>query len=165
MKTLFGCSKKRLVTSVAQQVDGENPNVHLTSDDVLMCVLPMFHIYALNSILLCGLRVGAAIVLVQRFEIGSFLGAMERYKVTYGPFVPPIVLAVAKSEKTEDYDLSAVRMVQSGAAPLGKEMEEAVRAKFRNATLGQVNVLSVFRMPSLVNAVNPVITRSFVFAY
>ncbi|KAE9467624.1 hypothetical protein C3L33_00441, partial [Rhododendron williamsianum] len=60
---------------------------------------------------------------------------MERYKVTYGPFVPPIVLAVAKCEKTDDYDLSAVRMVQSGAAPLGKEVEEAVRAKFRNATL------------------------------
>lgn len=142
------------MTSVAQQVDGENPNLHMTSDDVLMCVLPMFHIYALNSILLCGLRVGAAIVLVQKFEIGSFLGAMERYKVTYGPFVPPIVLAVAKCEKTDDYDLSAVRMVQSGAAPLGKEVEEAVRAKFRNATLGQVNttalnVLSVFRMPSL----------------
>ncbi|KAG5537353.1 hypothetical protein RHGRI_024709 [Rhododendron griersonianum] len=128
---------KGLVTSVAQQVDGENPNLHMTSDDVLMCVLPMFHIYALNSILLCGLRVGAAIVLVQKFEIGSFLGAMERYKVTYGPFVPPIVLAVAKCEKTDDYDLSAVRMVQSGAAPLGKEVEEAVRAKFRNATLGQ----------------------------
>lgn len=71
------------------------------------------------------------------------------------------MLAIAKSEKTEDYDLSAVRMVQSGAAPLGKEVEEAVRAKFRNAMLGQVNVLSVFRMPSLVNAVNPVITRSF----
>lgn len=128
-----------LVTSVAQQVDGENPNLHMTSDDVLMCVLPMFHIYALNSILLCGLRVGAVIVLLHKFEIGSFLGAMERYKVTYGPFVPPIVLAIAKSEKTDDYDLSAVRMVQSGAAPLGKEVEEAVRAKFRNATLGQVN--------------------------
>nr|WCF44269.1 4-coumarate--CoA ligase 1 [Vaccinium corymbosum] len=128
---------KGLVTSVSQQVDGENPHLYMNSDDVSMCVLPLFHIYAMNSILLCSLRVGAAILLVQKYEILSFLGLMERYKVTYGPFVPPIVLAIAKSEKVDDYDLSSVRMVQSGAAPLGKDVEEAVSAKFPNATLGQ----------------------------
>jgi len=128
---------KGLVTSVSQQVDGENPHLYMNSDDVSMCVLPLFHIYAMNSILLCSLRVGSAILLVQKYEILSFLGLMERYKVTYGPFVPPIVLAIAKSEKVDDYDLSSVRMVQSGAAPLGKDVEEAVSAKFPNATLGQ----------------------------
>lgn len=74
---------------------------------------------------------------MQKYEILSFLGLMQRFKVTYGPFVPPIVLAIAKSEKVDDYDLSSVRMVQSGAAPLGKDVEEAVSAKFPNATLGQ----------------------------
>ncbi|KAJ6713196.1 4-COUMARATE--COA LIGASE 2-LIKE [Salix purpurea] len=49
---------KGLITSVAQQVDGENPNLYFHSEDVILCVLPMFHIYALNSIMLCGLRVG-----------------------------------------------------------------------------------------------------------
>ncbi|CAN1344850.1 4-coumarate--CoA ligase 2 [Linum perenne] len=98
---------KGLVTSVAQQVDGENPNLYFTSDDVILCVLPMFHIYALNSIMLCGLR------------------------------VPPVVLAIAKSSETEKYDLSSIRMLKSGAAPLGKELEDAVGAKFPNARLGQ----------------------------
>ncbi|PSS07592.1 4-coumarate--CoA ligase [Actinidia chinensis var. chinensis] len=128
---------KGLVTSVAQQVDGDNPNLYMHSDDVMICVLPLFHIYSLNSVLLCGLRVGAAILVVQKFEIGSFLGLMERYKVTIGPFVPPIVLAIAKSPAVDDYDLSAVRTVMSGAAPLGRELEEAARAKFPNAKLGQ----------------------------
>lgn len=128
---------KGLVTSVAQQVDGENPNLYMHSDDVLICVLPLFHIYSLNSVLLCGLRVGAAILIVQKFEINSFLGLIQKYKVTIGPFVPPIVLGIAKSPQVDDYDLSTIRTVMSGAAPLGKELEDIVRAKFPNAKLGQ----------------------------
>ncbi|KAI3504508.1 hypothetical protein L1887_26034 [Cichorium endivia] len=129
---------KGLVTSVAQQVDGENPNLWIHSEDVLMCVLPLFHIYSLNSILLCGLRAGAAILIMQKFDIVPFLELIQKYKVTIGPFVPPIVLAIAKNEEVVDkYDVSSVRTVMSGAAPLGKELEDTVRMKFPNAKLGQ----------------------------
>ncbi|KDP41905.1 hypothetical protein JCGZ_26923 [Jatropha curcas] len=128
---------KGLVASVAQQVDGENPNLYFRSEDVILCVLPMFHIYALNSIMLCGLRVGAAILIMPKFEIGTLLELIQRYKVTVAPIVPPIVLAIAKSPDTEKYDLSSVRMLKSGAAPLGKELEDTVRAKFPQAVLGQ----------------------------
>ncbi|MFS7940372.1 4-coumarate--CoA ligase 2 [Helianthus anomalus] len=129
---------KGLVTSVAQQVDGENPNLWIHEEDVLICVLPLFHIYSLNSILLCGLRAGAAILIMQKFDIVPFLELIQKYKVTIGPFVPPIVLAIAKNEEIVDkYDLSSIRTVMSGAAPLGKELEDTVRAKFPNAKLGQ----------------------------
>ncbi|RAL41428.1 hypothetical protein DM860_010222 [Cuscuta australis] len=128
---------KGLVTSVAQQVDGPNPNLYFHNEDVILCVLPLFHIYSLNSVLLCGLRVGAAILIMPKFEIVPFFELIEKYKVTIGPFVPPIVLAIAKSPYVGNYDLSSVRTVMSGAAPLGKELEDAVRAKFPNAKLGQ----------------------------
>lgn len=55
-----------------------------------------------------------------------------------GPFVPPIVLAIAKDPIVGNYDLSSVKMVMSGAAPLGKELEDAFRARLPNAVLGQV---------------------------
>ncbi|XP_061361735.1 4-coumarate:CoA ligase 1-like isoform X1 [Gastrolobium bilobum] len=128
---------KGLVTSVAQQVDGENPNLYFNSEDVVICVLPLFHIYSLNSVLLCGLRVGASILIMQKFEIITLLELVEKHKVTIAPFVPPIVLAIAKSPDIDRYDLSSIRMVMSGAAPMGKELEDAVRAKLPNATLGQ----------------------------
>uniref|UniRef100_A0A1U9WSG1 4-coumarate:coenzyme A ligase 1 n=1 Tax=[Ixeris] dentata var. albiflora TaxID=190261 RepID=A0A1U9WSG1_9ASTR len=129
---------KGLVTSVAQQVDGENPNLWIHKEDVLICVLPLFHIYSLNSILLCGLRAGAAILIMQKFEIVPFLQLIEKYKVTIGPFVPPIVLTIANNEELVDkHDLSSMRTVMSGAAPLGKELEDTVRMKFPNAKLGQ----------------------------
>ncbi|KAG6418228.1 hypothetical protein SASPL_120429 [Salvia splendens] len=128
---------KGLVTSVAQQVDGENPNLYVHSEDVMLCVLPLFHIYSLNSVLLCGLRVGAAILIMQKFDIVPFLELIQKYKVTIGPVVPPIVLAIAKSPLVGKYDISSVRMVISGAAPLGKELEDSVRTKFPDAQLGQ----------------------------
>ncbi|KAJ7979477.1 4-coumarate:CoA ligase 4 [Quillaja saponaria] len=130
-------SHKGLVTSVAQQVDGDNPNLYFKNEDVILCVLPLFHIYSLNSILLCGLRVGATILIMQKFEINLLLELVEKYKVTIAPFVPPIVLGISKSPELERYDLSSIRMVISGAAPLGKELENAVRAKLPNAKLGQ----------------------------
>lgn len=129
---------KSLVTSVAQQVDGENPNLYFHEKDVILCVLPLFHIYSLNSVLLCSLRVGAAILIMQKFEIVTLMELVEKYKVTIAPFVPPIVLAVSKSPVIDKYDLSSIRMVMSGAAPMGKELEDAVRDRLPNAKLGQV---------------------------
>ncbi|KAF9680566.1 hypothetical protein SADUNF_Sadunf06G0135100 [Salix dunnii] len=128
---------KGLVTSVAQQVDGENPNLYFHEKDVILCMLPLFHIYSLNSVLLCGLRVGSAILLMQKFEIVTLMELVQKYKVTIAPFVPPVVLAVAKCSVVDKYDLSSIRTVMSGAAPMGKELEDAVRAKLPNAKLGQ----------------------------
>ncbi|KAI6680743.1 hypothetical protein NL676_034624 [Syzygium grande] len=125
------------VTSVAQQVDGDNPNLYFHKEDVILCVLPLFHIYCLNSVMFCALRVGAAILIMQKFEIMALLELVQRYRVTILPIVPPIVLAIAKSAEVDRYDLSSVRTVMSGAAPMGKELEDTVRAKLPNATLGQ----------------------------
>ncbi|XP_022933955.1 4-coumarate--CoA ligase 2-like isoform X1 [Cucurbita moschata] len=126
-----------LVTSVAQQVDGENPHLYIRSDDVVLCVLPLFHIYSLNSIMMCSLRVGAAILIVQKFDINYVVELVGKYKVTIAPLVPPIVLAIAKSPAVGGWEMSSIRLVLSGAAPLGKELEDAFRAKLPDAILGQ----------------------------
>ncbi|CAK9310325.1 unnamed protein product [Citrullus colocynthis] len=146
---------KGLITGVAQQMDGQNPNLYYHRDDVILCVLPFFHIYSLNSILLCGLRAGAAIVIMQKFEIISLLQLIEKYKISIMPIVPPILLAIAKSSEFEQYDVSSVRVLKSGGAPLGKELEDAVRAKFPAAILGQGYGMT---------EAGPVLTMSLAFA-
>ncbi|GMI92883.1 4-coumarate:CoA ligase 2 [Hibiscus trionum] len=128
---------KSLVTSTAQHVGGENPNIYFHERDVILCVLPLFHIYSLNCVLLCSLRAGAAILIMQKFEIVTLMELVQKYRVTIAPFVPPIVLAIAKSPDVDKYDLSSIRMVISGAAPMGKKLEDAVRARLPNAKLGQ----------------------------
>ncbi|PUZ50762.1 hypothetical protein GQ55_6G085400 [Panicum hallii var. hallii] len=128
---------RSLSTSVAQQVDGDNPNIGFTADDVILCSLPMFHIYSLNTIMMCGLRVGAAIVVMRRFDLARMMELVERHRITIAPLVPPIVVAVAKSDQAAAHDLSSVRMVLSGAAPMGKDIEDAFMAKLPGAVLGQ----------------------------
>ncbi|CBI17820.3 unnamed protein product, partial [Vitis vinifera] len=128
---------KSMITSVAQQVDGENPNLYFHLDDVILCVLPMFHIYSLSSVVLCGLRVGAAILIMQKFEINTLMELVQKHKVTIAPFVPPILLAIAKSPVAHQYDLSSIRTVISGAAPMGKELEDSLGSKLPNAVIGQ----------------------------
>ncbi|KDP36411.1 hypothetical protein JCGZ_08680 [Jatropha curcas] len=128
---------KGSITSVAQLVDGENPNLYIHCHDVILCLLPLFHIYALSLILLCGLRVGAALLIVQKFEISSLMELLTKYKVTVAPFVPPIILAIVKRPVTDKYDLSSIRFMISSAAPMGKELEDAIKAKLPNAILAQ----------------------------
>jgi 4-coumarate--CoA ligase len=129
---------KSLISSVAQQVDGENPNLHFSREDVIICLLPLFHIYSLHSVLLCALRVCCTIVIMPKYTIPQLLEMIQKYKVSLLPVVPPVVLGIAKSPIVENYDLSSVRKIMSGAAPLGKELEEKFQSKFPNAVLGQV---------------------------
>ncbi|KAL0913761.1 hypothetical protein M5K25_017246 [Dendrobium thyrsiflorum] len=128
---------RSLISSIAQQVDGENPNLYLKTSDVVLCVLPLFHIFSLNSVLLCSLRAGAAVLIMPKFEIRTMLGYIERYKVTVAAVVPPLVLALAKNPVVENYNLSSIRIVISGAAPLGKELEAALSCRLPHAILGQ----------------------------
>ncbi|GAB2264955.1 4-coumarate--CoA ligase 3 [Dionaea muscipula] len=128
---------KSLITSVAQQVDGENPNLFLSEEDVVLCLLPLFHIFSLNSVMLCALRAGSGILLMHKFEIGALLELIQRHRVSVAAVVPPIVLALAKNPVVENYDLTSIRVVLSGAAPLGKELESTLRSRVPRAVLGQ----------------------------
>jgi 4-coumarate--CoA ligase len=128
------------VSNVAQQVDGANPNLYMREGDVALCVLPLFHIFSLNSVLLCALRAGAAVMLMPKFEMGAMLEGIQRWRVTVAAVVPPLVLALAKNPALEKYDLSSIRIVLSGAAPLGKELVDALRARVPQAVFGQVSV-------------------------
>ncbi|KAK7257676.1 hypothetical protein RIF29_31822 [Crotalaria pallida] len=106
-------------------------------DNVFLCVLPMFHVFGLAVITYSVLRRGNTVVSLGRFEFETFLKAMERYKVTNLWVVPPIVLAMAKQSVVKNYDLSSLKRIGSGAAPLGKELMEEVAKRFPHATISQ----------------------------
>ncbi|PYS29237.1 MAG: 4-coumarate--CoA ligase family protein, partial [Acidobacteria bacterium] len=95
---------------------------YFSRDDTLLCVLPLFHIYGLVVVLNMGLHLGATIVTMPRFDLEQFLGLIQKYRVTLSHIVPPIVLKLAKDPSVEKYDLSSLKMIFSGAAPLGPEL-------------------------------------------
>jgi acyl-CoA synthetase (AMP-forming)/AMP-acid ligase II len=88
--------------------------------DRILAVLPFFHIYGMVVVMKLGLCNGATIVTMPRFDFEEFLAITQKYRLTNLPIVPPIVLAMVKSPLVDKYDLSSVRLVFSGAAPLGE---------------------------------------------
>ncbi|MBA3515298.1 MAG: 4-coumarate--CoA ligase family protein [Pyrinomonadaceae bacterium] len=98
---------------------------YFTENDTLICVLPLFHIYGLVVILNMGLYTGATIVTLPRFELEQFLKCIDDYGVTLAHLVPPIVLALSKSPLVENYDLSSLRTIFCGAAPLDENLTRA----------------------------------------
>jgi acyl-CoA synthetase (AMP-forming)/AMP-acid ligase II len=98
----------------------------IEADDTLIGVLPFFHIYGMTVIMNQGLRAGATIVTMPRFDLEQFLGLIEEHGVTRAYVVPPIALALGKHPAVEGRDLSSIRTIMSGAAPLGGELSEQV---------------------------------------
>jgi acyl-CoA synthetase (AMP-forming)/AMP-acid ligase II len=96
-----------------------------TSDDVIIGVLPFFHIYGMTVIMNIALYLGATVVTMPRFDLEQFLQVLQDYKVTRAYLVPPIVLALAKHPVVDNYDLSSLEVITSGAAPLGPDLAEA----------------------------------------
>jgi acyl-CoA synthetase (AMP-forming)/AMP-acid ligase II len=98
----------------------------IAEDDTLIGVLPFFHIYGMVVIMNQGLRSGATIVTMPRFDLDQFLGLIAEHGVTRAYVVPPIALALAKHPAVGEHDVSSVKVIMSGAAPLGAELAGAV---------------------------------------
>ncbi len=114
-------SHRNLVANLAQM----EHHLGLGDDEVMIAVLPFFHIYGMQVIMNDGLRRGTTLVTMPRFELAQFLGLVQRYRATRLLLVPPIILALAKHPLVADFDLSSVRSILSGAAPLGAELSRA----------------------------------------
>jgi acyl-CoA synthetase (AMP-forming)/AMP-acid ligase II len=96
--------------------------VPLDADATMIAVLPFFHIYGMTVFLALGLAHGATIVSMPRFDFEQFLTLIQRHRVTQAMLVPPIILALAKHPLVAAYNLSSLRWINSGAAPLGADL-------------------------------------------
>ncbi|KAI0164891.1 hypothetical protein GGR57DRAFT_450903 [Xylariaceae sp. FL1272] len=94
--------------------------------DKQLAILPFFHVYGLTVIALTALRMGLMTVVLPKFDLEKACQVIQEYGVTFASIPPPVVLALAKSPFVSKYDLSSVRFLNSGAAPLGRDLVEMV---------------------------------------
>jgi len=97
-------------------------HVALDEDEVIYAVLPFFHIYGMQVLMNYALTRGCTVVTEPRFDLKQMLTLTQRHRITRLFLVPPIVLALAKVPLVDEYDLSSVRQIFSGAAPLGGDI-------------------------------------------
>ncbi|KAI8019024.1 4-coumarate--CoA ligase-like 9 [Camellia lanceoleosa] len=103
---------------------------------VSLMILPLFHVFGF-FMMIAAAAMGETLVLMERFDFEGMLRAVEEYKVNYMSVSPPLVVALAKSEVAAKYDLTSLRVLGCGGAPLGKEVSQRFTAKFPNVEIVQ----------------------------
>ena len=93
-------------------------------EDKIICVLPLFHIFALTNVLLRGLQEGNELMLRPRFDVATTLADIEVKRATVFPGVPTMWIALANTPDIDKRDLSSLRYVASGGAALPVEVAE-----------------------------------------
>jgi acyl-CoA synthetase (AMP-forming)/AMP-acid ligase II len=126
---------RNLVANICQ-CEGMETFEQFREDDVCLAVLPFFHIYGMVVIMQWALAEGGTLIVMPRFDMEAFLGAVQTYHITKAPLVPPIVVGLAKHPAVDKYDLSSLRFIFSGAAPLGEAVAREA-AKRVGCTLAQ----------------------------
>ncbi|MEB8339791.1 4-coumarate--CoA ligase family protein [Streptomyces endophyticus] len=124
---------RNIATNLAQL----QPVLPTGPGDRILAVLPFFHIYGLTALMNGPLRQGSTVVVLPRFDLDTFLAAIEKHRITHLYVAPPIVLALAKHPAVEGYDLSSLRHVISAAAPLDGELARACGSRLGLPPVGQ----------------------------
>lgn len=140
-------SHRNLISNVEQDLTARD---HISENDVVYAVLPLFHIFGLNVVLGVSLTVGATILLVQRFDPATAVQSIVQRQVTVVPGAPPMWVAFSHFDELPADSFSTVRLAVSGAARLSNTVHERMEERFG---------LSVHEGYGLTEA-SPVVTSS-----
>lgn len=91
----------------------------------MLGVLPLFHVFAMSTVMNLSLEFGAEILLLPRFELEQVMKTIHKKKPTLFPAVPTIYTAIANHKEGDRYDLSSIKFCISGGAPLPVEVKAA----------------------------------------
>ena len=104
-------------------------------------LIPFFHIYGITGICCATLRNKGKVVVMNRFDLRTFLNALLKQEVTFAPIVPPIILALVKNPIVEEFDLSKLKLraIMTAAATLTPEILAAFENKFPGVQVQEVS--------------------------
>ncbi len=105
-------------------------STRLTSDDVVLGVVPLSHAHGLGNALLAALRAGASLLVRPRFLRRQVLELLTHERVTVFPAVPFMLRMLAATDRRRHIDLSGLRLCVTAGAPLPAEVFSAFRHRF-----------------------------------
>ena len=113
---------RNLVANVAQSM----PLLGAGADARILAILPFFHIYGMTVLLNLAFRSRARLVTMPRFDLAEFLRIIQDFRITWAFIAPPIAVALAKHPLVDQYDLTSMEFIVSGAAPFDDTLGHAV---------------------------------------
>jgi len=101
-----------------------------------LALLPLFHIFGFAT-QMTGLKFRGTVVHNPRFQPKLFLRTIQKYKITFIPVVPPLVNFLARHPEVDNYNVSSVRVLFCGGAPLSKASADAAMTRLPNLEVVQ----------------------------
>ncbi|EEH04398.1 phenylacetyl-CoA ligase [Histoplasma capsulatum G186AR] len=123
-------SHRNIVSNILQFTAGELGNLSWDRDKVL-AFLPFFHIYGLTCIIHKSMYTGLHLVVMSKFDIEKWCAHVQKFRITFSYIVPPVVVLLAKHPVVDKYNLSSLRLLNCGAAPLSRELVEAMSTRIK----------------------------------
>ncbi|CAJ2503618.1 Uu.00g110120.m01.CDS01 [Anthostomella pinea] len=93
-------------------------------------VLPMFHITGIVHSMHLPVVLNAEVIMLPSFSMESMLATIVEYQIKELLFVPPILIRLVRDPIVDKYDLSCVKRLSSGAAPISEEILQLLKQKF-----------------------------------
>ncbi|KAK0050708.1 4-coumarate--CoA ligase 5 [Biomphalaria pfeifferi] len=112
-------------------------SLHTSPEDRVIGLLPLFHIYGMIVVQFTVLLGGSSVVYLPKFEPETFLSCLQNKKITLAHLVPPLVVFLAKHPLVSQYNLTSLRTIICGAAPLGSEITSEFQKRFDKTTINQ----------------------------
>ncbi|KAF5360126.1 hypothetical protein D9757_011744 [Collybiopsis confluens] len=97
--------------------------------DSSLAILPFYHIFAVIFNVLYSVYRGIKCVIMPRFDPVQYCANIERYRISLSMVVPPVLVVLARHPAVDQYDLSSIKWLWSGAAPLGASLQAQVKKR------------------------------------
>jgi long-chain acyl-CoA synthetase len=113
-------------------MNGDTPGrlFGIRAEDVVLTVLPLFHVFGLSSVLNICVRFAATMTLVPRFDAGAVLETIQRDRVTVFMGVPTMFIGLLNHPDLDRFDVSSLRVGVSGGAPIPSEVIDEFERRF-----------------------------------
>ena len=109
----------------------------ISEHDVTLALAPFFHILGMTAELLMPLTHGSTVVTTPRFDPSQFLHLLRRHRVSYLAVPPPVAMFLARDPAVEEHDLSGLRLLAIGGAPLPAGVENEIAKRLPACAVGQ----------------------------
>lgn len=114
--------------NILKTADSQFKSRIMLEDATILSVIPWFHAYGALTLMMISM-LGAKMVFLPKFQDKHFLRCIQDYEVNACFMVPPLMVFLAKHPLVDEYDLSSLRALLCGAAPLSKETVDSVRQR------------------------------------
>ncbi|KAF1814756.1 4-coumarate-CoA ligase [Eremomyces bilateralis CBS 781.70] len=126
-------SHRNLIANVEQSIFMRNLPESSTAgqqDERWLGFLPLYHAYGQLWTILAACRMQTPCYMMSKFDLMAFLSNIQKYRITHLQTAPPVIVMLAKRPECNSFDLSSLRNIVSGAAPLANTLQNEVSDKY-----------------------------------